>query len=202
MSVIGKWQEQRIRRVFERIGPDCRFVGTLPEVKGHVEVGMGCALGGNLVLRTHRHGLIRIGDDCELGDYALLMANQLIELGANTYVAPFAVLRDTNHIFQGTETHWRRTPHITEPIVVGANCYIGERSYLMPGVQVADGTVLAPGSVLTKSTQPNEIWAGFPARRVAHRTDPSQTSKLHRHIDLVAMFGVRPPEDQEQPHED
>lgn len=194
MSLAACWRENRIRRAFHQIGEGCALTEPFPDLKGHVEVGAGCTLRGNLVLRTHLDGVIRIGPNCEIADYALLMANERIEVGPSTYIAPFAVLRDTNHVFQGTETHWRRTPHITMPIVVGANCYLGERCYVMPGVTIGDGAVIAPGSVVTKSVRPHEIWAGFPARRVAHRTDPNQTSRLHRHVELVSMFGVQPRE--------
>ena len=66
-----------------------------------------------------------------------------IEVGPRTFIGPHCVLRDTNHSFHGSDLHWRLLPHITEPIVVGERCYLGARSYVMPGVTVGDAAVVA-----------------------------------------------------------
>ncbi|HNT86246.1 MAG TPA: DapH/DapD/GlmU-related protein, partial [Candidatus Hydrogenedentes bacterium] len=93
----------------------------------------------------------------------------------------------------GTDVHWRLTPHITEPIRIGPNCYIGAHAYIGPGVTIGEGAVIGPGSVISKDIGPFEIWAGYPASLIAHRTEQRVYSTLRRHLDLVAMFGVTVP---------
>jgi acetyltransferase-like isoleucine patch superfamily enzyme len=167
------------------------------DIKGKVTLGDRCTLRGNLVLRTHKGGRIVLHDDATIADYCLFQINALAEIGEGSYVGPYCVVRDTNHVFQGTDIHWRLTPHITEPIIIGKNCFIGSGTYLMPGVTIGDGALVAPRSVVTKDVGPLEVWAGSPARMVAHRTDEEKQAKLKRYLDHIAMFGFREPEEAE-----
>lgn len=191
------WQqrrEQKIRRAFKALGSGCRFNGEGYELKGHVEAGKDCQFGGNLVLRTHKGGKIVFGDGVEVGDYVLVQVNAGLEVGANTCIGPYTVFRDTNHLFQGTDIHWRLTPHLTEPIRVGKNCFIGAGCYIMPGVHIGDGAVIAPMSVVHKNVPELEVWSGSPASRIAHRTDPSLRSSLKKSAEIAALFGFEAPE--------
>lgn len=189
-GIFRTGSEKGYLRHFEKLGEGCQFSGLPPEVKGDVELGNRCVVRGNVVLRTHNGGRIVIGDDVELSDYAMMHSNGLIEVGNNTHIGTHTVLRDNNHLFQGTDEHWRITPLIVQPIRIGANCYIGAMSYIMPGVTIGDSAVVGPSSIVNRDIGPNEMWAGAPARLVAHREDTENRSNLKRHLDLLSMFGV------------
>ncbi|MDE6864117.1 MAG: hypothetical protein K2J41_07020 [Eubacterium sp.] len=45
-------------------------------------------------------------------------------------------------------------------------CWICIDSTILPGVTVEDGCVIAAGSIVTKSTYPNGLYAGAPAQRI------------------------------------
>lgn len=49
-------------------------------------------------------------------------------------------------------------------IVVGDNSYIGCGAMIMPGVSIGEHTLVAAGSVVTKSTPPNTVVGGNPAK--------------------------------------
>lgn len=50
-------------------------------------------------------------------------------------------------------------------IVIGDNCFIGERSTIMYGCELANNTIVAAGSVVTKSfSTPYTIIGGNPAK--------------------------------------
>lgn len=189
MSWWQRWKERAVRKKFRRLGADCTFVGTNYEMKGRVEAGSACRFGGNLVLRTHKGGQILLGNDVEIGDYVIVQANSAVEVGEGAYIGPYAVLRDTNHHFQGSEMHWRLMPHITEPIRIGKGCYIGSGSYVMPGVTIGDGAVIAPMSVVHRDVPALEVWAGAPASKVAHRLQPEQVSAQRKAQEWAQMFG-------------
>lgn len=190
MGILALWAKWRNACRFEKVGAGCEFPTTPLEVKGHVELGAGCVLRGNLVLRTHKDGRIVLGDGVEVADYAMLASNALIEVGADSYIGPHCVIRDINHVFQGTDVHWRLTPHIVKPIRIGPRCFLGARSYIMPGVTIGEGAVVAPGSIVTRDIGPFEIWAGAPsAQFIAHRTDPERGPARKRHAELLRLFG-------------
>lgn len=49
-------------------------------------------------------------------------------------------------------------------VEVGDYCYIGTNSLIMPGVKIGNGSMVAAGSVVTKSVPPNMVVGGNPAR--------------------------------------
>lgn len=54
-------------------------------------------------------------------------------------------------------------------IVIGNNCFIGERAILMYGVELADNIIVAAGSVVTKSfSENNIIIGGNPAKIIGN----------------------------------
>jgi acetyltransferase-like isoleucine patch superfamily enzyme len=61
-----------------------------------------------------------------------------------------------------------RAPMITEVVFEAFTC-VGVNSTVMPGVTLAEGSVVGSNSVLTKSTEPWTVYVGSPARPVATR---------------------------------
>lgn len=189
MNLLERFRHWRLRRRFVRVGSGCRFTGIHYEIKGHFELGSDCELGGNLVLRTHKAGRVVIGDRVKISDYVIFNINSPCFIGEGTYIGPYSVIRDSVHWFHGTDVHWRLTPLETEPIRIGRDCYIDAGCYIMPGVTIGDGAVVAPRSIVNKDIGPNEVWAGAPVSRVAHRTNETQTTTLRRQLELVSMYG-------------
>ncbi|MBX3513884.1 MAG: acyltransferase [Xanthobacteraceae bacterium] len=78
-----------------------------------------------------------------------------IHIGPESYVAFGAVLL-THDMTRGIYADTR----------VGARCFIGAHSILMPGVTVGDGSIVGAGSVVTRDVPPGSIVVGNPARVV------------------------------------
>lgn len=49
-------------------------------------------------------------------------------------------------------------------VEIGDYCYIGTNSLIMPGVKIGNGSMVAAGSVVTKSVPSNMVVGGNPAR--------------------------------------
>lgn len=51
-------------------------------------------------------------------------------------------------------------------IEVMDNSFIGNGAIVMYDVRIAENNIIAAGSVVTKSTEPNSVYAGVPARKI------------------------------------
>jgi non-ribosomal peptide synthetase-like protein len=108
----------------------------------------------------------RIGDQVMINS-KFLHDHGLLDIGAGTLIGGDAVL--SAHVAEKGDL-------LLSPIKVGKKCLIGQKSVLMPGVEVGDGAVVAAGAIVLKDTKipAGEVWGGIPARciRVAKTVEP------------------------------
>lgn len=190
-GVVTAWRQFINSRKFARIGRHCSVKGRFLEIDGHVELGDYCKIRNNVIMRTNAGGKIILDTYAGISYYCYFEARTIIKIGKFTGIAEFTVIRDTNHAVIGTTDHWRLTPYISEPIVIGDSCMIGSNCYICPGVAIGDGAVVAQHSVVTKDIAPLEIWAGNPARKVGHRVHGVPESVKQRYDELLARLGLR-----------
>ncbi|MBP3367307.1 MAG: hypothetical protein J6K96_10035 [Treponema sp.] len=53
--------------------------------------------------------------------------------------------------------------------VIGDNVNMGVHSIVIGNIKIADNCVIGAGAVVTKSTEPNCVYAGVPARKIKER---------------------------------
>ena len=63
-------------------------------------------------------------------------------------------------------------------ISVGHNCFIGCHSIIMPGVTIGNNSIVAAGSVVTKSIPDGEVWGGNPAHFIKTTKDLISKTEL------------------------
>ena len=92
-----------------------------------------------------------------------------VHIGPDSYVA-FGVAILAHDMVRGLycDTH------------IGARCFIGARSIILPGVRVGDGCIIGSGSVVTKDVPPASIAAGNPARVIRSNVDTGRFGRLRR----------------------
>lgn len=112
-------------------------------------------------------GLI-IGNDCFLnyGVHCHCGGNKEvgISIGSNVYIGPDVRICCSSH--EISSKNCRAGKNIYGPVYIQDGCWIGLCSVILPNVTIAKGCVIAAGSVVTKSTEPNGLYAGVPARRI------------------------------------
>ncbi|GEL67591.1 acyltransferase [Marinilactibacillus psychrotolerans] len=83
-----------------------------------------------------------------------------IFIGKGTYIGPNVGLITANHDPENLENHLEG-----ESIILGEKCWIGMNSVILPGVNLGNHTIVAAGSVVTKSfSRGNYMIGGVPAK--------------------------------------
>jgi len=108
-----------------------------------------------------KNGVV-IGKDCLICSNILTSDSYLIELKDNVVISIDVAF--VTHDYSVKKVIPNKA-NLFGKIVIGNNCFIGERATLLYGVELADNIIVAAGSVVTKSfLQSNIIIGGNPAR--------------------------------------
>lgn len=84
-----------------------------------------------------------------------------IHIGDYTQIAPNVGIITGNH-----ELH-DNTKHVIQNVFIGKYCWIGMGSIILPGVKLGDYTIVAAGSIVTKSFSDGYcVLAGNPAKEI------------------------------------
>ena len=125
-----------------------------------------------------------VGKDgqCTVGDFtllngALIMVEERIEIGSHCLISwnvgiadsdfhplePAQRLIDAQAIAPFFKDRPPRPKLKTAPVIISNNVWIGMNATILKGVTIGENSVVAAGSVVTKSVPPNTVVAGNPA---------------------------------------
>ncbi|MBM4144407.1 MAG: acyltransferase [Lentisphaerae bacterium] len=105
-----------------------------------------------------RRGSIRVGRDCWIGLFNVIMGPVRIEDGAST--GQFVCILGPRHALRGYD---RAAEGET---VIGRNAWISAGAVIQFGVTVGENAVVSPGAVVTRDVPANACVAGNPARDI------------------------------------
>ena len=119
---------------------------------------------------------------CTIGDFtllngALIMAEEKIEIGSHCLISwnvgiadsdfhpldPAQRLVDAQALAPYFKDRPARPKLRTAPVKIADNVWIGMNAVILKGVTIGENCVVAAGSVVTKSVEPNTVVAGNPA---------------------------------------
>lgn len=147
-------------------------------------------LGLNSNARTKIHGNARkgrgthiynpnfgeYGDNFYIGRYSTIECDVII--GANVIIGNnVGLVASNDHGFEQTELPMRKInrahqqPPITDLIIIEEDVWIGHGATIVGSLSIAQGSVIAAGAVLTKSTEQYGIYAGVPAKKIGSRLE-------------------------------
>lgn len=151
---------------YNKIYHNCIFVGTM---------GMGTYIARN----SHIEG--KIGRFTSIGPYCQVI------MGTHPYTYPyvstspmfFSLAKQTGYTFTEVQ-NFEELRHAEDkyPVVIGNDCWIGQRVSIISGATIHDGAVVLAGSIVTKDVPPYAIVGGIPAKIIKYRYDNETILKL------------------------
>ncbi len=113
-------------------------------------------------LKYAKHIGVHIGEDCFISTYNWGTEPYLIEIKNHVQITHGVSL----HTHGGAHCVRRVLPSFDTfgKIIIQDWAYIGAYSQIMPGVTIGEGSLVAAGSVVTKSVEPFTVVGGNPAK--------------------------------------
>ena len=106
-----------------------------------------------MVCRVDARGGIRVGHDTNISSHVKLITGHH-DIDDPNYTADFL------------------------PIHIGHNCWIGTGAYILQGVRIGDGAVVAAGAVVSRDVPAWTVVGGVPAKEIMIRGSRMQVIKM------------------------
>jgi maltose O-acetyltransferase len=104
---------------------------------------------------------IELGDKVYFNFNCVVLDVASVKVGARTMFGPAVQVYTATHPLNPYE---RRTKEFARPIRIGADCWIGGGTIVLPGVTIGDMSVIGAGSVVTRDVPGGVVAAGNPCR--------------------------------------
>lgn len=144
------------------MGARVRFFGPV-----RVFIGSHSALFDDVILSGV--GEVHIGDRSTIGHNSVLVSRERIQIGNDCMLAAFCYVLDVDHEFADPDVPIPRQGLRVKPVIVGNDVWVGAGSFILRGVTIGDGAVVAANSVVTEDVPPYTVVAGSPARVIKAR---------------------------------
>lgn len=108
---------------------------------------------------------IHIAADAILNQSVHIENTGRVEIGARTGLGLQTTVITSNHDL-GSSDMRLGSRFFQEAVSIGSGCWIGARCLILPGVTIGDGCLVAAGSVVRGTLEPDGLYAGVPARRI------------------------------------
>lgn len=131
------------------------------------KVGKRIVFYPNIWIFTGRN--LILGDDVDLATGVLITTDGGVDIGARTLVGYGTKILSSNHNVPKLPARIFNSGHTKAPVKIGNDVWIGANCIILPGVTIADGVIVAAGSVVTKDIPANVFIGGIPAKIIKER---------------------------------
>lgn len=157
----------------EAVGKNLFLYGGLPYICGplHILLGSNCRLSGqtSLTARTSASQAPRlmIGSNVDIGWMTTIAVGSIVELGDNVRIAGRALLAGYPGHPLAAEARALGLPETDDQvgaIILEHDVWLATGVFVMSGVTIGHGTIVAAGSVVTHDLPPMVLAGGVPAK--------------------------------------
>lgn len=164
---LGKFK----RRDFAKIGENVIIEpGVLVFHPENIEIGSNVYIGHNTILKGYYKNKMILKDHVWIGPQCFLHSAGGLSIGPRTGIGPGVMMLGSPHdLTKDNLGPINELPLRYDPIVIEEGCDIGVGAIILGGVTVAPGTQVGAGAVVSRSTKPQTIVAGVPAKLLRKR---------------------------------
>tara|TARA_B110001469_G_scaffold122004_1_gene132084 strand:- start:341 stop:985 length:645 start_codon:yes stop_codon:yes gene_type:complete len=174
------WQSTLNGGSLENPGPLCVRCPVRCDGEGKVLLDEHVTLGypkapragkGEILLQARSSGsTITIAARTVINNNVSLIANNSITIGTDCLIGEFVSVYDCDfHEITPEKRSSDSAGNIAE-VAIGNNVWLGSRAIILKGVTIGENSVIAAGSVVTKSIPPNVVAGGNPATVIKENT--------------------------------
>ena len=109
-------------------------------------------------------GKVKIGKHSVINSGCILDNRRGISIGDNTAIAHNTKIYTLGHNIDSPLFETKGAP-----VNIGNDCFIFSNVMIMPGVNIGNGAVVLPGSIVTKDVEPFTVVGGVPAKYIKDR---------------------------------
>ncbi|WP_165614878.1 acyltransferase [Flagellimonas flava] len=112
---------------------------------------------------------LTIGNDVGINHHCFIGVRGEVRIGNNVIFGPRVTILSENHNYTALDIPIKNQGETRYKTVIEDNVWIGANAIIMPGVTIAEGSIIASGAVVTKDTEKNSIVGGVPAKLIKKR---------------------------------
>ncbi len=109
----------------------------------------------NIEINVRDKAIIEIGNDVFLNSGCMITAREKVVIGDNTIFGPNVVVYDNDHLIRDGKI--LDNEFETEPVIIGANVWIGAGTIILKGTIIEDNCVVAAGSIVKGKIESNNM---------------------------------------------
>lgn len=134
------------------------------------EFGSNFSLRDNSIISSYSakgydfSGKLRIGNNVGISEFAYIQVRGDVSIGNNVIVGPRFNLISENHVFSDKNKPIKEQGVNRIGVKIEENVWIGASVTILDGVQISKNSIVAAGSVVTKSFPSNVLIGGIPAK--------------------------------------
>lgn len=158
----------RLKREGVDVGHALKLTGMAPVISNRGQIILGNAVHLRSVaqpvrLETAPTGRISMGNGVLVNNGAHIWSAASVMIGEGSLIGDQCSISDSDF----HSVHEGRAAKVA-PIHIGKNVWIGRSAIILPGVTIGDHSVVAAGSVVSKTIPPRQLWGGNPAAFLRH----------------------------------
>lgn len=146
-----------VRFRFERIARCSKFYASPIEMlsfntklslhpRSIVTLGGHIVSDGRMVINADRNASLKIGHHVYFNENAMISCKESVDIGDGCRFGPNVKILDNDHCFDAISGVSDK--HVTAPVSIGKNCWIGTNAVILRGTQIADNCVIGAGCIV------------------------------------------------------